>query len=495
MTDLRRVLVTGATGYIGGRLTPHLVEAGYRVRVMVRDPSRLSGRSWLDKVEVVHGDALRPETLPQVLQGVDVAYYFIHSLYAGPDFHELDLVAARDFGHACAAAGVKRIIYLGGLGDPEDRLSPHLRSRQLTGAALREGGVPVAEFRSAIVIGSGSGSLEMIRYLTERIPVMTSPRWVKSLIQPIAIDDVLDYLTAALEVPESADQVNEIGGTDVMTYAETLLAYAKERSLPRVLIPLPVLTPGLSSHWVGWVTPVSARIARPLIEGLRNDVIVRDDTASRLFPNIHPMDYQSALRLALADLDPGRVDTASLDAQIDLQKTPMSVLEVVHEGMHIYRLYRTVTAPSHTVYRVFASLGGERGWLYANWAWRLRGFADRLAGGIGFRRGRRHPDDIRVADAVDFLRAEAVELGHLLRLRVEAKMPGQFWLQFETRPLEYGENKSQLIQTIFFVPKGLLGLVYWSLFYRLHTIVFSGLIREVARQAELLHQNNGRIYG
>jgi uncharacterized protein YbjT (DUF2867 family) len=464
MRDFERILVTGATGYIGGHLVPRLLEAGYLVRVLVRDPSRLLGRSWLEKVEVSQGDVLEPETLSAAMAGVDAAYYFIHSLYTGTEFHRLDLTAAGNFGTAARVAGAQRIIYLGGLGDPADRLSPHLRSRQQTGAALREAGVPVTEFRSAIVIGSGSGSLEMIRYLTERIPLMTSPRWVRSRIQPIAIGDVLDYLVAALEVPESADRVIEIGGTDVMTYGETLLAYARARGLWRAIVPLPWLSPGLSSHWVGWVTPVSAQIARPLIEGLRNEVVVRDDTATRLFPDIQPMGYQMALKLALADLDPGKVDTVWLDAQAA-------------------RRHCAVDAPPVAVYATFTGLGGGRGWPSANWAWRLRGMVDRLLGGVGFRRGRRHPDELQVGDAVDFLRVEALEESRrLLRLRAEVKMPGRFWLQFEAQPLE--RDRTRLIQTVFFDPKGLLGLLYWHLFHPAHTLVFSGLIRAVAQQAE-----------
>jgi len=490
MTSFQRILVTGATGYIGGSLTPHLLKAGYPVRVLVRNPDRLRGRSWLEQVEVVQGDVLKPETLPKALEGVDIAYYFIHSLYAGADFHEMDLTAARNFSRAAQTAGVRRIIYLSGLGDPADRLSPHLRSRQQTGAALREAGVPITEFRAAIIIGPGSGSFEMIRYLTERIPLMTSPRWVKSLIQPIAIRDILDYLTAALKVPESADRVIEIGGTDVMTYGDTLLIYARARGLRRVIVPLPVLTPGLSSHWVGWVTPVSARIARPLIKGLRNDVIVRDDTVRRLFPDIRPMDYQTSVQLALADLNPAKVDTVWLDAQATLQEDVPSLVNTVQRGMHVYRLYRIVGASPKAVYSIFTGLGGERGWLYANWAWRLRGIADRLLGGIGFRCRRPYPDEIRVGDAVDFLRAEAVEPGRLLRLQVEAKMPGRFWLQFEAQPLEDKGSKTRLVQTIFFDPKGLLGLIYWYAFYRVHALVFSGLIREVARQAETSYKND-----
>jgi uncharacterized protein YbjT (DUF2867 family) len=480
VTKGRRILVTGATGYIGGSLAPHLLKAGYPVRVMVRNPDRLRGRWWAEQVKVAVGDALKPETLPRVLEGVDVAYYFLHSLYAGPGFHEMDLRAARDFGHAAQRAGVKRILYLGGLGNPADPLSPHLRSRQETGAALREGGVPVTEFRSAIVIGSGSGSFEMIRYLTERIPVMTSPRWVRSCIQPIAIDDVLAYLTAALAVPESAGKVIEIGGTDAMAYGDTLQVYAQIRGLRRWVLILPVLTPGLSSHWVGWVTPVSARIARPLIEGLRYDIVVRNDTARDLFPDIHPIDYRTSVRLALDDLHPERVDTAWLDAQAAGDSEP--ALSILQEGMYLLRTTHRVNASPETVYATFAGLGGERGWLYANWAWRLRGIADRLMGGPGLRKGRRHPDEIAVGDAVDFLRAEAVEPGHLLRLHLEAKMPGRLWMQFEAHPAE--ENRTRLVQTVFFDAQGLLGVLYWRIFHWLHIRVFSGLAREIARQAE-----------
>jgi uncharacterized protein YndB with AHSA1/START domain len=309
---------------------------------------------------------------------------------------------------------------------------------------------------------------------------MTSPRWVRSTIQPIAIDDVLAYLTAALETPESAGKVIEIGGTDVMTYGDTLRAYAQIRGLRRWVLILPVLTPGLSSHWVGWVTPVSARIARPLIEGLRYDIVVRNDTARRLFPDIHPIDYRTSVRLALDDLHPARVDTAWLDAQAAGDVEP--ALSVLQEGMYLLRTTRRVNAPPETVYATFAGLGGERGWLYANWAWRLRGMADRLLGGPGLRKGRRHPDEIAVGDAVDFMRAEAVEPGHLLRLYLEAKTPGRLWLQFEAHPAE--ENRTRLVLTVFFDSRGLLGVLYWRIFYWLHIRVFSGLASEIARQSE-----------
>lgn len=488
MTEVRLILVTGATGYIGGRLVPRLLEKGYQVRVLVRDIARLQGRSWQNQVELYQGDVFKPETLSKAMQGVEVTYYFIHSLYAGSDFHQRDLTAARNFGSAARAAGVQRIIYLGGLGDPQSRLSKHLRSRQLTGEALRETGVPVTEFRAAVIVGSGSASFEMIRYLSERVPVMICPRWVFSRIQPIAIRDVMDYLVTGLDVPESAGRIIEIGGADVLTYAATMLGYARIRGLRRLVIPVPVLTPGLSSHWVHWVTPVSARIARPLIEGLRNQVIVNDHSARKLFPGIKPMDYRRAVQLALSDLDAGRVETAWSDALGTTQADVQPVSLASWEGLIIRKWQRIVSASPREIYHIFSGLGGKRGWLHAQGAWRLRGLADRLMGGVGLRRGRRHPDELRVGDALDFWRVEAVEPHRLLRLRSEMKAPGQLWLQFEVRPLQ--ERKTLLLQTLFYAPRGLWGLLYWYLFYPLHIVIFSGLILKIAKKAEKCNDKN-----
>lgn len=482
MQDERIVLVTGVTGYVGGRLAPHLLEAGYRVRCLARDPARLQGRPWLEEVEVVQGDVLKPAALQTAMQGVEAAYYLIHSMSGSVDFHQRDLMAARNFGDAARAAGVRRIIYLGGLGDPEADLSQHLRSRQQTGQALREAGVPVTEFRAAIIVGSGSVSFEMIRYLTERIPVMICPQWVYTRVQPISIRNVLEYLVAALETPESRDRIIEIGGSDVLTYGDMMLGYAEVRGLRRVLLPVPVLTPRLSSHWVHWMTPIPADIARPLIEGLRNEVLVRDDTARRLFPDIQPMDYQTAVRLALAGLEASQVETAWSDALVTSQGDVPPLILTIQDGMIIESRRRAVRASSSEVYRIFTGLGGERGWLYANWAWRLRGILDRLVGGVGLRRGRRHPNDVRAGDALDFWRVEAVEPDHLLRLRAEMKVPGDAWLQFEAAPQAEGETL--LVQTAFFAPKGLLGFLYWYLLYPLHGLIFSGMIRNIARWAE-----------
>lgn len=481
-SDSRMVLVTGATGYVGGRLVPRLLEAGYQVRCLVRDPSRLQGRPWLGQVEIVQGDVLKPETLAAAMQGVEAAYYMIHSMSGSADFHRRDLNAARDFGDAARAAQVRRILYLGGLGDPDADLSQHLRSRQQTGQALRESGVPVTEFRAAIIVGSGSVSFEMIRYLTERVPVMICPRWVLTRIQPISIRNVLEYLVAALETPESAGQIVEIGGSEVLTYGDMMLGYAKARGLRRLLLSVPVLTPRLSSYWVHWVTPIPAEIARPLIEGLRNEVIVRDDTAGRLFPHIQPQDYQTAVQLALAKLEASQVETAWSDALSTSRGDMPPVVLSTRDGMIIETRRRVAHAAPTAVYKAFAGLGGKRGWLYANWAWRMRGIMDRMVGGVGLRRGRRHPYDVRVGDALDFWRVEAVEPNRLLRLRAEMKVPGDVWLQFEAQA--QSNQQTLLIQTALFAPRGLFGLIYWYLLYPVHGPVFSGLIRNLVELAE-----------
>ena len=476
------ILVTGATGYIGGRIVPRLLRLGYRVRVLVRDPARLQGREWMDMVDVVQGDVLVPESLGAVMDGISAAYYFIHSMSNSDNFHERDLVAARNFGEAAKNAGVEQIVYLGGLGDPETDLSHHLESRQATGLALAEAGVPVTEFRAAIIVGSGSVSFEMIRYLTERIPVMICPKWVFTRVQPIAIDDVLTYLTAALENTECRGKVIEIGGTDVFTYGDMMKGYATVRGLQRALIPVPVLTPRLSSYWVHWMTPVPASITRPLVEGLRNEVIVRDETARDIFPEISPVDYTTAVERALANLETRQVETRWTDAMVSSMGDFSPVVLTTLEGMIIERREAEVRASSPKIYHSFTRLGGEVGWLYFDWAWRLRGALDRVLGGVGLRRGRRDPFDIRIGDALDFWRVEAVEEGKLLRLRAEMKVPGMAWLQFEVNPKENGI--SQLRQTAYFAPKGLSGLLYWYVLYPLHALIFSGLVQELKKLAE-----------
>ncbi len=481
MVEPLRILVTGATGYVGGRLVPRLLAAGYRVRCLARDPERLGGRPWREQVEVATGDALMPETLVAALAGVDVAYYLIHSLGTGAEFAQRDFEAATAFGAAARAAGVQRILYLGALGDPATALSHHLHSRQQSGAALGEAGVPVTELRAGVVVGSGSLSFEMIRYLAERVPIMICPRWVFTRTQPIAIRNVLDYLVAALEQPESAGEVIEIGGADVITYGEMMTGYAAARGLRRWLLPVPILTPRLSSYWVHLVTPIPAAIARPLIDGLKNEVVVRDPKARRLFPAIVPIGFTAAVGLALEKLDTGAVETSWSDALASSQGDRPVVRLESREGMILERRERRVAAPRERVFAAVMQLGGRRGWLFMDRAWRLRGALDRLAGGVGMRRGRRHPDDLRPGDALDFWRVEKVERPTLLRLRAEMKVPGRAWLQFEVREAEGG---SLLAQTAFFAPKGLSGLLYWYALYPAHAVLFSGLVRRLAARAE-----------
>lgn len=483
---LMRILVTGANGYVGGRLVPLLLARSHTVRCMVRDPARLQGRAWAEHVDIVTGDVLAPTSLVAALANVDVAYYLIHSLGAGRDFHDHDVRAARAFGEAAAAAGVARIIYLGGLGDANDALSEHLRSRQDTGTALRGAGVPVTEFRAAVIVGSGSVSFEMIRYLAERVPVMICPSWVYTRIQPIAIRDVIHYLADAIDTPASAGQTIEIGGSDVLTYGEMMMSYARLRRLRRWLVPVPFLTPRLSSYWVHLVTPIPASIARPLIDGLRNEVVVRDPRARTMFPRIEPVSYAEAVRRALVKIDGANVETAWSDALTSSRLSSEPVVLTTFEGMTLERRQLTVRATPERVFAVISALGGATGWLRLNWAWQLRGLLDRLVGGVGMRRGRRDPHELRVGDAVDFWRVEAVEPGRLVRLRAEMKVPGRAWLEFRVKPEGEGESRATIVQTAYFAPKGLFGVLYWYALYPLHGLIFGGMIREIARRAEVV---------
>ncbi len=475
------IAVTGATGYIGGRLAPRLLDEGYRVRCLARDPGRLAARPWSDRVEIRRADLLKPANLDDALRGAHTAFYLVHSMAGGPDFERRDVEAARAFSLAAASAGVQRIIYLGALGDPASDLSHHLRSRQETGAALRCGGTPVTELRAGVIVGSGSLSFEMIRYLVERVPLMICPRWVYTRTQPMAVRNVLDYLVGAVRGTETAGQVIEIGGADTVTYGDMMRIYAEVRGLRRVLLPVPVLTPRLSSYWVHLVTPVPAAIARPLIQGLRNEVVVRDTRARELFPEIQPISYREAVRLALARLQDDSVETAWSDALSSSAGGRAPVALTSQEGLIIERRQRLVGAAPAQVHRIVAGLGGARGWIKWNWAWRIRGAADRLLGGVGMRRGRRHPDDLRPGDAVDFWRVEAIEPDRLLRFRAEMKVPGRAWLQFETQPAETGG--CLLTQSAFFAPKGLWGLLYWYALYPVHALIFAGMIAAIGEAA------------
>lgn len=484
---INKVLVTGATGYIGGRLIPKLLDAGYQVRVLIRGHAdRLSARSWADQVEIAVGDVLKPETLAQSMDGIDAAYYLIHSMKSSDEFRERDKLAAQNFAQAAQDARVKRIIYLGGLGNSDETLSEHLQSRQETGDVLRQFEVPVTEFRAAVVVGSGSVSFEMIRHLTERLPVMICPKWVFTKVQPIPIYDLLDYLVAALSLPESADEIIEIGGADVMTYGDMMLGYAKERNLTRKLIPVPYLTPGLSSRWVHFVTPIPASIAQPLIKGLRNEVIVTNDKAKKLFPTIQPSDYATAVKRALQRMRGGDVQTVWSDALSSSRGDSKPYQFVEEQGMLIEKHTRQVDAAPTAVYNAFASLGGKVGWPPFTWLWQIRGLLDRMVGGSGLRRGRRHPLHLQRGDAVDFWRVEKVEEGACLLLQAEMKLPGRAWLLFEVEPKNSG---SHLTQTAFFIPKGLWGLLYWYSVFPLHKLIFPKLIDYIADRGKAIDIN------
>lgn len=471
-----RVLVVGATGYVGSLLVPALLQMGFKVRCLVRSKAKLQPFSWASKVEVVEGDAENAEAVRKALTNVQIAYYLLHSL-ATKDFETRDAQIAEQFGRIAKQRRVRQIVYLGGLGDECEKLSRHLRSRHETGRRLRAGGVPVLEFRSAVIIGSGSLSFEMVRYLTERLPVMVCPIWVKTKLQPIAISDVIAYLTAASNLPPT-DAIVEIGSPDVASYLEMTRYYAELRRLKRFMFVVPVFTPELASYWIGLVTPLSAQVARPLIEGVRNDLLVLShEPALRLFPQIRPMSWRRAMLRAVkgygmeADAE-GFWQLTSYEAQPSGMRW--------ERGRVVETRKRVVNAPAEAVYNVVSNLGGETGWLYADALWQLRGLLDALIGGIGMRKGRpKRP--LRVGDPVDFWRVETVEPPSLLRLKAEMKLPGEAWLQFRIVPR--GE-KSLLIQTAVFEPLGLLGLFYWYALLPLHSIVFEGLCNAISQRAE-----------
>jgi uncharacterized protein YbjT (DUF2867 family) len=471
-----RILIVGASGYIGGRLVPLLQASGHDLVLMSRDARPLADR--FPAARVVAADLLDPATIAPALDGIEVAYYLAHSMGAGErGFAERDRQAAGNFAQAAARAGIARIVYLGGLGDDGANLSHHLASRHEAGAELAGHGVPVTEFRAAVIIGSGSASFEILRHLTERLPVMITPRWVGTRCQPIGIRDVLDYLAGALDHPDVTGIV-EIGGPDVLSYGDMMRTYARLRGLRRLMIPVPVLTPRLSSYWVNLISPVPAAIARPLIEGLRNEVVVRDPGPAGAF-GLSPLSYVEALRRAMDRADPDDLVSTWFDAYATPDRVSFSSLTAT-EGMIVERRQRAVSAPPEVVFAEIERVGGRGGWPYANMLWRVRGLMDRVVGGVGMRLGRRDPGNLRVGDALDFWRVEEVRRPTLLRLRAEMRVPGRAWLQYEVTPADGG---SRLVQTAFFEPKGLPGLAYWYVLYPVHGLIFRGTVRVLAERA------------
>lgn len=473
----RRILVTGATGYIGGRLVPRLLGTGYSVRCLVRNAARLDGR--FPEANVIEGDILDEGDLRAACDGVDAAYYLVHSMGDSHDFAERDRDAADRFGRIARECGVRRIVYLGGLGDDEAQLSRHLHSRHQVGEVLRQSGVETIEFRAAMIIGSGSISFEMLRYLTERLPVMIAPRWVTTLSQPIAIRDVLAYLVAALDVPPGDPRVYEIGGANTLTYRDMMLRYAKLRDLKRTIVIVPFFTARLSSYWVHLITPISARLAQPLILGLHNEVIVRDPAAARDFPQIRPEGFDVAVSRALDRYRSVGPETTWFDA-FAVRTLPPN-FSGVREGMLIDRRECVADAATHQVALVFTQLGGTRGWLYGDWLWKLRGLIDRAVGGTGLRRGRRSATELRLGDAIDFWRVDAYEPGRKLRLRAEMRLPGTAWLEFDASPVREGQTR--LTQTAFFEPRGLYGFLYWYAVAPFHSLIFGGMAAAITRLA------------
>ena len=471
------ILVLGATGYVGGLLVPGLVDRGHNVRCLVRDRSKVADKSWANHVEISQGDVLKPETLADSMIDIDVVYYLIHSMGAAEkDFESLDRKAATNVSREAAKAEVSRTIYLGGLGRRESETSPHLRSRHEVGEVLREGSVPVTEFRAAVVVGIGSISFEMIHYLVNRLPVMICPRWVYTRTQPIAINDVLRYLTECLDLPETADRILDIGGPEIITYQDMMLILAKVLGLKRLLIRVPVLTPRLSSYWVNLVTPIRASIARPLVEGLRSETVCENHDALDIF-GFQPITFKDAVRQAMRGYGISDVDKEADDTGFSYERPNMSASQMLRDHRET-----NVDAPAETVYRTIASIGGDNGWYYADWLWKLRGFIDRLLGGPGLRRGRAHPTHIEKGQTLDFWRVIEAEEGKCLMLKAEMKVWGQAWLEFWVR--EDGDIACRVEQTAIYYPKGVVGWAYWYCVYPIHAIIFKGLVRAIARRSK-----------
>ena len=479
------ILVTGATGYVGGRLIPALLDAGYRVRAMGRSLEKLGCRPWAHnpRIEIIEGDVLDLDSLKQAASGCRIVYYLVHSMIAQKgEFVEADREAARNMVTAAVAAGVERMIYLGGLAEAKDSgLSKHLMSRIEVAEILQSGPVPTTDLRAPMILGSGSASFEILRYLVERLPAMVTPRWVQSLNQPIAIRDVIAYLVGCLEHEETTGETYDIGGPDLLTYRDLLEIYAEEAGLrKRLIIPVPVLTPTLSAYWIRFISPVPTAIALPLTEGLTSDAVCTENRIQSILPR-KLLSCREAIRLALDRLEQEKVDTCWMDAGELIEPEWAHCGDAEWAGGTLMHCgYRArIKAGVEDVWQPVSKIGGKTGWYYLDFLWRLRGSLDRLAGGVGLRRGRRHPTDLMVGDALDFWRVLEVEPPNRLLLLAEMKTPGEAMLEFQIAPV--GDNQAELQLFSSFLPRGLGGILYWYVLYPFHEWIFYGMLKSIAR--------------
>ncbi|MCB2212935.1 SDR family oxidoreductase [bacterium] len=471
------ILLTGATGYVGGRLLQRLLKRGEHVRCVSRRPETLRDR-FGDKVDAVEGDVLDHDSLRSALQGIDTAYYLVHALAKKEGFFAEELNGARNFAHAAREAGVKRIIYLGGLGHGES-LSPHLASRHEVGRVLADSGLEVVELRAGIILGAGSLSYEMIRALVSKLPVMVTPRWTRVRTQPIAVTDVLTYLEASLDLnfDKPEHRIYEIGAPETVSYQGLMTEYAHLRGLKRFILPVPILSPKVSSLWLGLVTPVYAQVGQKLLEGVKNETVVKSERARQDF-SIQPITIREALQQAWEEEERQVFETRWSDAVSSLDKPKLGG---VRFGNRLIDTRSThVAAPPERAFLPIVRIGGKQGYYAADFLWHLRGLLDLFAGGAGMRRGRRDPEQVSVGDTIDFWRVEAIEPDHLLRLYAEMRLPGRAWLQFEVTPHEDGG--STIHQTAIFDPLGLGGLLYWYAIWPAHAYVFRAMIKGIANR-------------
>ena len=485
----RLYLVTGASGYVGGRLVRDLLSDKKRVRVFVRDAKKIQGQSWASQVEVVEGNASNVQDLERALAGVNTAYYLLHSINVATDFGDIESAMARSFALASEAAHVAQIIYLGGIANDENR-SRHLTSRMNTGSQLASTSVPVLELRAGIIIGSGSASFEMLRHLTHRLPIMTTPKWVSNRTQPIAIRDVLYYLRSAANLAKPENRICDIGGPEVVTYAAMMQNFSKLSGLrKRIIIQVPVLTPKLSSLWIGFVTPVPTSLARPLVESLISEVVVDSrKSVTELIP-LPPeglLTVSQAIELALTRVAENHVDTRWSDASFPMAPWQKAQSDPDWAGELMLKDHREIESDVSTekIWEQIEGIGGERGWFGSGWLWYLRGLIDRMVGGVGLRRGRRDPVHLRVGDTVDFWRVEAMEHGKSLRLYAEMILPGKAWLEFT---LSESDGKSVVTQDALFEPRGLGGQIYWYLVSPFHFFIFPTMLRNIVKAARKSH--------